>query len=261
MDQEIYDNLISVSLDTISSEYYLKLYGIYRSQILYDQKLQKFAKKLNKGEAKPGIYPIAPGVDLSNINFNTPKEKKDFIDNIGATVHYYSINPADVNTIANGYPAGCPFDAVFTKAVGLNAQEEGSHGFCQTFALIYYQGEKDILSKNKNDEERYRENIDIALKWLIKFTKKNDIVFNLTYIPREKVIFKKKTIDYLNSIKKIKTNKEVTLFHIFTILNYKKNDKFFSEWFSGEGDENDSESDSETLSGDENESSSSSSSQ
>ena len=67
---------------------------------------------------------------------------------------------------------------------------------------MFYHGEKHILSQNKNEEERYKENVDIALKWLVKFTKKNDIVFKLT----KHVIFKRKTVDFLKTFVKIKTD-------------------------------------------------------
>lgn len=241
MNQDIFDNIIEFALSVITSKEYLNDLNIFVSDILYDDSLKEFVKNFNNKKTKPGLYPVANNVDLSNFE---EEDQKEIIDTLGDCVHWYAIRE-DKNKgqlILNGYPSKSPeFEIEYDKnrSFGLNAQEEGSHSFCQAISLISFLGEENILSEKLNDQDRYHDNVSIIVNWLKKFTKEND--FNWDINDRNIYNFlKKETINYLiNRYKEVKNNHIIKLSLLFNFISLKTNYKYLETWFDGE--ENDSE--------------------
>ena len=160
--QIVFDELIQFVLETISSENYLKEQGIHRQKIqkqTFKNRLNSQKSKNQRAKIKPGIYAIsAPGR--------------------GSGVHFYGVREevteegSDLKA-GNGYPSA---SGLGKYSVGLDVQEDHSHGLCQTFALMYYLNAEDLLKKG---ESNYRANINIGLKFLINF-------INEDYFNREK---------------------------------------------------------------------------
>ena len=231
MNQDIFDNLISLCLDTIPSKEYLKDYvGIFVSDVLYKESLNKFIQDYNRDPTKisPGLYPI---LDDPNVDDNETNEVLE------QSVHYYGVNPN--HEIANGYLDGFDFfDGEIKSGLNLDAQEDGSHGFCQTIALMFYHNEHHKLSlspdpDNEDEdskERRYKQNVKICLDWLIDFTKKYNFEF-----PINKDIFLPESIKFLHTYKTIK--KSVTLNRLLQIVKLKKHESFLYNWFEGEDEQ------------------------
>lgn len=235
MNQDIFDNLISLCLDTIPSKEYLKDHvGIFVSDVLYKSKLKKFIEDYNRNPTKisPGLYPI---LDDPNLDDNETKEVLE------QSVHYYGVNSN--HQIANGYLDGFDFfDGKILRGLNLDAQEDGSHGFCQTIALMFYHNEHHKLNLSQdpyNEDEdskeiRYKQNVKICLDWLINFTKKYDKKYDFEF-PVNKDIFLPESIKFLHTYKTIK--KSVTLNRLLQIVNLKKHESFLYNWFDEEDEE------------------------
>jgi hypothetical protein len=138
IDQSIYDELVQFVLETISSPEYLVPLGIHvpNNPMLGSN----FVKQYNSNNIKPGIYPIS-----------APQ----------GGVHYVGVrNENGTLYLGNGYPD----DLKLRNSVGLNAQENHSHGLCQTFALMFY-----LRSENQLKPGDYVKNIPIGLNFLVNF--------------------------------------------------------------------------------------------
>lgn len=231
MNQDIFDDLISLCLDTIPSKEYLNDHvGIFVSDVLYKSELKKFIQDYNRDPTKisPGLYPILDDPLLDD------NESKEFLEQ---SVHYYGVNSD--HRIANGYLNGFDFDdGKIVNGLNLDAQEDGSHGFCQTIALMFYHNEHDKLSLSQDPynedkdskERRYKENVKICLDWLINFTMNYDFEF-----PINNDIFLPESIKFLKTYKTIK--KSVRLNRLLRIVNSKKHESFLYTWFEGEDEE------------------------
>lgn len=150
--QIVFDELIQFVLETISSEKYLKDQGIHRQRIqkqMFKNRLNNQKSKNKRAKIKKGIYAIpAPGR--------------------GSGVHFYGVREEvteeDLELKAgNGYPSA---SGLGKYSVGLDVQEDHSHGLCQTFALMYYLNKEDLLKKG---ESNYRKNINIGLNFLFDY--------------------------------------------------------------------------------------------
>jgi hypothetical protein len=217
--QHLYDSLISLLLDTISSRDYLDYYEITVNDILYDKDLKEFGNKYNSGKAKSGMYPI---VVIDSSHFETKEDEQEFLENIEESVHYYSISDIGKYTgrIVNGYKSGSPNVVKFNNGVGLDFQEEGTHGFCQTFALINYL-EPDVFLYMKKG--RYLHNALVCINWVKKFVHEHDFRFEVKVLPPIQQIFFK-------SLRK----RVIMLSQIAEIVSNKVNGTLFKEWFTGD---------------------------
>lgn len=269
-DIDIFDNIIKSALSTITSKHYLSIIGIYVHDVLYDQYLEDFIISFNKNDKKikPGLYPVATGVGLGNFK---ESERKEMLEDIGNSVHWYAIRKENGKLYSfNGYSEKSPIielsdregygvdkkyskakiekfktknDQVFMdpeRSFGLSAQEDYSHGFCQSISLMSYLGDEGLLSKKVEDEVRFRENMYIVLKWLKKFVAQNDYMWDVSNLMKQKDFLKKESINII--LKRKKTNKKViTLRDLFNYITLKENDKLLNEWFTQEESDDDSE--------------------
>lgn len=143
MDQDIYDAIVLLVLETISSYEYLNSIGIYRPEKV---NWNVFKKQLTDQTIKPGIYPKSYGKNA---------------------VHYYSVrydHKLDKMIAANSYDNVGTLNENY--AIALNVQEDATHGLCQTFALMYYLGKEGLLKKGT---KHYYSNIKIGLNFLYDF--------------------------------------------------------------------------------------------
>lgn len=226
--QEHFDSIISLALDAISSREYLEGLKIYVSDVLYDETLTAFVSDFNKGNIRPGLYPIANNVNLKDFS---EWERKEILESLPNTVHWFVVVKRNDKLMAlNGYPSSSPGDHVLVKSRsrGLNAQAEGSHGVCQSISLMSYLGEENILSKKRNKEARYEENLHIILGWLKKFTKKNDIYWSVKDIP-----LKKDTLVFFRAKQKNKSDK-IFLSDLFNFIADESNKDLLLKWFREE---------------------------
>lgn len=145
VDQGVYDQIMLLFLETVSSSSYLNANGIYRPDTV---NWLGFVKSINKqGTAesgyKPGIYPRSVG---------------------HGSVHYYGVRREKNGRlkVGNGYKTIGGLSKNY--GVGLDAQRDHSHGLCQTFALMFYFGKEKLLKPGK-----YFENMKIGLKYLDGF--------------------------------------------------------------------------------------------
>lgn len=173
INQAIYDELVQFVLETISSPEYLVPLGIYvpNNPMLFSN----FKKQYNSNNTKPGIYPISAGQ---------------------GSVHYVGVrNENGTLSVGNGYPD----DLKLRNSVGLNAQEDHSHGLCQTFALMFY-----LNSENQLKPGEYVKNVPIGLKFLVDFINvdpsKRDRIWSFTSLNKE--IEKKYKLNNRNDILK-----------------------------------------------------------
>lgn len=240
MNKDIFKDIMGFALSVITSQDYLSSLGIYVNDVLYDSTLREFADKFNRSKIDPGLYPVASATDLANFRFEDDAEKEEYIESLGNAVHWYAVvKNGKKYLVYNGYPSKSPYEVEFDskRAFGLNAQEEGSHGFCQSIALISYLGEQDILSKNKDDEKRYRENSYIITDWLANFTKKNDFYWDLSEFKKGGFL-KAETISFLmKRYKSISKNKEIRLSTLFNFVNLPTMKNFLDTWFIEDPDE------------------------
>lgn len=196
MDQNLFDCLMLLTLETISSEDYLSYYKIYREKPIKEKDWKNFAQRVANQDRtlQPGIYPEA--------------------FNMGA-VHYHAIKKVGrEKIIGNGYPQESEDYKNFGNYyVGLNAQEDHSHGFCQIYALMFYHGDENLLYPGE-----YRKNIDIGLEWAQKFAKKHEWSWT-----------KKDLYDHCDII--INDSDTITLTRIINILRDPNNRFFLNAWF------------------------------
>jgi len=168
-DECIYWHLVGMVTDTVSSGTYLDHYGILKTNI--------------SAQVDPETYTIRPDADWWTFQkkFNTlSKNRKklleeyppglyvqDFGENIG--VHFYGLD--DQGIMVNGYPD----TAGFSNAIGLGFQEDHSHGFCQTYAIMHILGiDIGLESRDSKDDDRhevYMRNGHKALDFLKDFTR------------------------------------------------------------------------------------------
>jgi hypothetical protein len=242
MNQDIFDDIMGFALSIITSEDYLSQLDdeIYVSNVKFGAGLRKFGDDFNQNKLKPGLYPVAPGTDLENLHFRSKKEKEEYVESLGDAVHWYAVvKKGNKNFAYNGYPSESPFEIELDpkRAFGLNAQEEGSHGFCQSIALISYLGKQNILSKNKDDEARYKENMYIITDWLAKFTKENDFSWDLDDF-QENGWLKDETVTFLmKRYKSIAKNQKIFLSTLFNFVNLSTMKGFLETWFTEDPDE------------------------
>lgn len=151
MQQCMFDEIVLFILETVSSEEYLKEIGIHRSKPITNW--SAFKKKITNQSEKlvPGIYPLSFG---------------------RGGVHYYAVRQdGKLKKIGNGYssvdhlPSGVETD-LGKYAVGLDAQEDHSHGLCQTYALMFLFKKEKLLKKG---EKNYFKNVLIGFRYLIDF--------------------------------------------------------------------------------------------
>lgn len=196
MDQNLFDCLMLLTLETVSSENYLKNYKIYREKPIKQNEWKKFTKRIVEQDRslQPGIYP----------------ESFD-----KGSVHYHAIKKVGrEKVIGNGYPQYSEDYKDFGNYyVGLNAQEDHSHGLCQTYALMFYFNHENLLQPGQ-----YRKNVDIGLEWLQNFVKKHDWAWS-----REELYNRCDII--------INDSDTITLSRIISILRDSKNKFFLDTWF------------------------------
>jgi len=98
---------------------------------------------------------------------------------VGHSKHYYAVRKEKDGsiTIGNGYSATGGFGKY---GKGLDAQENHSHGLCQTYALMYYLTDDDLLT-----EGEYEENALTAIKYLEDFTKKYDFNWSTAGVAKD----------------------------------------------------------------------------
>lgn len=241
---DIFDNIMEFSLSVITSTDYLASLnggeGIFVGDILYGNFLREFADQFNNGTLQPGLYPVVPGTDTDNFLFETDEEKDDFLNEIGRAVHWFAVRRDGNRLLAfNGYSSNSPQEIELdgSRSFGLNAQEEGSHGFCQTIALMSYLKQENLLSDNDDDEKRYKENLWIITNWLKDFTKQNDFVWTFDVI-RENQLLKENTINFLsNRYKKIRDSETISLSQLFYFITLTREKSALEKWFDEEGDE------------------------
>ena len=136
MDQCLFDELMLLIFETISSQDYLDSISIHRPSSI---NWETFKKQVAKQKVKPGIYPRSFGR--------------------GVGVHYYAVRAKDGKMIvASGYPSKGGILAKYS--IGLNAQRDHSHGLCQTFALMYYMDEEKQIKSGK-----YYQNVKNRIKF------------------------------------------------------------------------------------------------
>lgn len=148
MNQCLFDEIVLIVLETISSETYLNELGIYRPKPV--RNWESFKKKVKKQTIEPGIYARA----------------------IGDSAHYYGVRfdpKTNTTVVGNGYETIGGLDKKY--AIGLDVQENNSHGLCQTFALMFYNFDENKLKPGK---EHYFQNAITGFQYLLEFIE-NDL--------------------------------------------------------------------------------------
>ena len=208
MEQCLFDQLILFVLETISSEDYLNNLGIYRpAKINWD----RFKQQVARQTVKPGIYPR----------------------NVGrGSVHYYGVRQGLTKEVANGYKSLGGLDSRY--AFGLDAQEDHSHGLCQTFALMFYCGEEDRLGRGRHE---YFNNVLVGLRFLLDF-------IDADYYNREKVWTPNQILNTMTRVCKNHSNAEIlnsikligrTEIHLSNIIKFLLKPKYrqnLETWFT-----------------------------
>lgn len=144
MKQCLFDEIVLFVLETVSSKEYLNELGIYRPATV---NWNAFKKKVTKQTVEPGIYPRSFG---------------------SGSVHYYAVRNGMVKQVGNGYPSIDDLNEDY--AIGMDAQEDHSHGLCQTYALMFYFFEEGRLKKG---ERNYFKNVLIGFEFLLEFITAN----------------------------------------------------------------------------------------
>lgn len=243
----IYIYLMGLVLSTISSDNYLKAYKIRNSNI----KAQTFIDSDNNVR-------ISPDSDWSKFieKFNNlAKQGKKvllktyppglYVEDFGDYgVHFYGLNKNGI--MANGYPS----NGDFTNGVGFGYQEESSHGFCQTFALMHVLGMKNDFKSSNDDPSVWSDNGKKAVKFLVNFTTKynwewldlDELYKELSNIPiTPPCPYNQKDVEKL--IKGVYKNDSVLLSDLVKILV--KNEEHFDKWYE-DRDEPEEETEDET---------------
>ena len=176
MNQDCFDEIIQLVLETISSYEYLNYNGIHRvEEPLNKSEFKKFKTQLNKQTLKPGIYPKKIGNSVHYYGVSERIERHSRSTSTSSrrssrTLKKKSQDKAEivkVIKVANGYPSAA---GLGKYSIGLDVQRDHSHGLCQTYALMYYLGYEDRLKKG---EDNYFSNIMIGLKFLLEFINEN----------------------------------------------------------------------------------------
>lgn len=233
-DKCVYFKLIGLVTDTISSENYCETWDIPRFTIKaqVDEKTYtisknadwyKFVAEFNQ-EAKKGkkelLAKFPPGLYV-----------EDFGDNIG--VHFYGLNNKGV--MANGYPSA----GGFVNGKGLGFQENNSHGFCQTFAIMHYLGVSFHDFKSGNTKSVWESNGRKALNFLYEFTLERPWAWSIDEIEENFPIVagcdnynRKEMMKFLRSMAVVDDDGDKVVF-IFSIIDLlMQNDKWFNDWFN-----------------------------
>lgn len=222
--QSTYDELITLLLETIASQSYLETYNIPIHEPLFDETLVNFIKKYKSGDAKPGMYPIANYTidDVENELGKklTNKERKEFLEKIHESIHFYSISTKQPTKgmPVNGYADTDLLGQHIDNAIGLGVQEDNTHGLCQTFALINYVDPRVFESMTVG---AFINNAYIGLLWLKEFTGTHDFQFKLTNM--ETTTF--------NELKLVIKRKHILLSEIAAIVSNVHNIDLFRNWF------------------------------
>jgi len=209
--------------ETITSEDYLYHYGIHRNkEIPINEFKVKMKAKLESQIRKtkttkrfilptPGIYPA--------------KFEKD-------SVHFYAIrNDKGLLVMGNGYPKTLGFKS--DVAVGLDAQENETHGFCMIFALMFYHRDENQLSKIEDKPKRYRKNIDIGLKWADDFTKEHPWEWGSNELNKMLKLNKENNSNASTLRFFFPRKGTITINDVVKKLKDPKYKKYLDEWFNG----------------------------
>jgi hypothetical protein len=210
--QYIFDQIVFLVLTTVSSEDYLNHYNIFRPPL--KKNWGQFKNKVKKQTITPGIYP-----------------KAIFRD----TVHYYGVREEidGTLTVSNGYKSNSGIPKKYGH--GLDVQEDGSHGLCQVYALMYYHNEDTLLTSGSN---YYHQNVITGIRWLYKFVYTND--WNFEQHDIESII--NEDVDILQNSKEryecflsflIHPNKKISLSTLIEIILSTTNSKYLNNWFLG----------------------------
>ena len=217
--QKMYDALMLLMTQTISSQGYLNYRGLHVGNPLKEPVfVERIIKPLNSQiKGKPSNHPLpVPGIYSKRYT--------------GQDVHYYAIRVRESDNkhiIGNGYPTSLRANPEIS--VRLDAQENKGHGFCQIYALMFYFHGETKLSTFEKPKERYAQNIHIALKWADDWTKKAPWLFNVRGLQRKDVQNKKdaKVLKYF-----FKDN-VVSLHDIVKMLRNRKYKKYLLAWHDG----------------------------
>jgi hypothetical protein len=156
-DECVYNYIMGLAIAAIACDNYLDHYGFgpmnERKRVAVviagekfiapDSPWVKFIKNVKAKPPPPGLIVEAyvPGKrDNGNLTWNPEDRSK-------GDTHFYAVRKD--GKIANGYSHQVFVDEV---GVGLNLQEDQSHGFCQTFAIMYLLiSQKSIRSVKVNE--------------------------------------------------------------------------------------------------------------
>lgn len=217
--QKMYDALMLLMTQTISSQGYLNYRGIHVEEPLKERFfIERIIKPLeSQVKEKPSKHPLPiPGIYAKRYT--------------GQDVHYYAIRVRGSDKkhiIGNGYPTSLRANPEIS--VRLDAQENKGHGFCQIYALMFYFHGETKLSTFEKQKERYAQNIHIALNWADHWTKKAQWLFNIRSLQRKGIENKKdaKVLKYF-----FKQN-VVSLHDIVRMLMNRKYEKYLLAWHDG----------------------------
>ena len=217
--QKMYDALMLLMTQTISSQGYLKYREIHVGEPL---KEPVFIKQI--------IKPLESQVTGKSSEHELPKSGIYAKRYTGHDVHYYAIRERKYDgrhIIGNGYPTS--LNAKADISVRLDAQENKGHGFCQIYALMFLHEVETKLSTREKRKDRYAENIHIALKWADHWTKKAPWLFNVRGLQRKGDENKKDA----QVLKYFFKNNVVSLQDIVRMLRHKKYNKYLLAWHDG----------------------------
>jgi hypothetical protein len=206
MNQEMFDTLMLLITETVSSQDYLtEDCKIYLKGLKTKSEWERFVRNVQQQDnLTEGIY---------------------YRKFSGDSVHYYALKKKDNKLmLGNGYPNAGGVGSTYGK--GLDAQKDRSHGLCQTYALMYYyDNELSLIAGN------YEENVKIGLRWLENFTTR----FNLEFNPNMNInLHGTDTFVKLKNIYPVNTRTKVIYLNELVSFALKDcNEKFLDVWFAG----------------------------
>ena len=153
MNQDLFDEIMLFFLSSISSRSYLNSEGVdiprFRPVTNWTAFQKRLTTKAGRARLKPGLYPRSFGK---------------------TGVHFYAVRKDEDGEplVANGYVSRGGLASNYS--VGLDAQADHSHGLCQTYAIMFYNGDEGLLKKGRTN---YFANVIIGLTYLRNWIRKD----------------------------------------------------------------------------------------
>ena len=241
LSQCVYNEFIKFVLDTISSKDYLEREP---RKIHIHEKIfpQTFEENVKKQQIKPGIYPIKDIRYSKSWQTQNPEQKRpaEVSNKEDIPVHFFGVRREQTLLVAgNGYEGNDDVELDSTYSIGLGVQRDGSHGLCQTFALMFYHRKEGLLQKGKGDEKKYFKNVEIGLKYLQEYTKEKDSEWDDIKDVKKNMIqlckgekYEKERDEQLNRCKVRNGGERIRLSLIIKkIILSTKNKKLLKKWY------------------------------